>query len=73
MSYYTKDDKIYFVQIQSNELPEHFYERVKFIMNRNIKNNNDYDEAIIYSKIHINMKYYKCEYPDKIVKKLKNF
>ena len=73
MTYYTKDNKIYYIQILPNELPEHFYERVKFITNQDINNINDYDEVILYSKIHINIKYYKCEYPDKIMKIMKKF
>lgn len=68
--YLIKNGKYYSINIDNNEPYEHFIERANFIMSqKNIKN--DYNSIIIFSRIMINIKYYKSIYNKEIMDKVK--
>jgi hypothetical protein len=49
---------------------ERFIDRGNFILNRKPLTKEAYNEALIYSRIYINVKYLKCVYDDKIMNNL---
>jgi len=66
------EKKGYLVQIvqDSGEPLEHYIERGYFVASQQPLTRKEYDTAILFSRIYINMKYKKCGYSDGITKKL---
>lgn len=51
---------------------EQYNIRGKFVVSQKPKSQKEYDEAVKYSRILINVKLYKCIYDSKIMENLKN-
>lgn len=63
----------YYIMLNKDigESQEQFTERGIFIVSQISKNEDTYDNSLIYSRIFRNVKYYKCEYDEYIMNKLK--
>lgn len=70
MTYYRKNNLIYLIDQNINEPYEHFMERCNFIASQSIKNDADYNKAVLYSRIFINNKYLKCSYDVDVMNEL---
>lgn len=70
MTFYRKNNLICLIEQNNHEPLEHFLERCNFITSQPIKNNNDYNKAILYSRLYINHKYLKCTYNDDVMSEL---
>lgn len=63
---------LYKVQRDPHEANEIYLERGNFIACQTPKNKNDYNNAVIFSRIYINVKYFKCCYNENITNTLNN-
>jgi len=70
MTFYRKNNLICLIDKNDNEPYEHFTERCNFITSQPIKNDADYNKAILYSRIYINQKYLKCGYDNDVMSEL---
>lgn len=67
---FRKDDYICIVNRDMNEPIEQFIERGIFISRQKAKTDQEYDKIIKYSRIYINVKFYKCGYSTEIMNEL---
>lgn len=67
---FRKDNTICIVNKNRNEPIHHYNERGYFIVCQKPTNKNEYNKAVIYSNIFINVKYLKCSYNTKIMENL---
>lgn len=70
MAFYRKNNLICLIDQGVHETNEHFIERCNFITSQPIKNDNDYQKAVLYSRIYINHKYLKCGYENDVMSEL---
>jgi hypothetical protein len=61
-----------FVEQEESESREYYLKRGHFIANQRPMNQVEYDEAVLYSKIYMHVKYSKCIYSPSIMKKLED-
>lgn len=59
-------------EIDTDETMEQFLDRGYFVMNQNPQTEEEYNTAVLYSRIYINVKYKKCMYEDRVMMILKN-
>lgn len=52
---------------------ESLINRGYFVANQKPTNNQLYEEAVLYSRIYMNIKYKKCEYNNQVLQKLQTF
>ncbi len=67
---FRKGKYMYRVSIEQNEPRQYFLDRGNFIARLTPKSEQEYDEAVRYSRIYINVKYGKCEYSQPIMDRL---
>lgn len=65
-----KNGMIYIVNKDAGEPIELYNERLNFISSQQPENINDYNNAIIYSRIYINVNKYGCSYNSFIMNQL---
>ncbi len=70
MSIFRKNNKIYIVHKEAIENYEQFIERGNFISSQEPQNEQEYENANLYSHIYINNKYLKCHYKSDIMDRL---
>lgn len=73
MALHCKKGSLYIIDRVDHEAEEHYLERVEFITNMAPKNKADYDTAILYSKIHTNVKYLGCIYSKEVMHTLTGY
>lgn len=71
MTLFKKGNYICLVFKDMNESKEYFIERGNFIVSQTPNNDNEYNNAVLFSKIHINVKYLSCNYDNNIMIQLK--
>lgn len=75
--FFKKGNIICKVDQDLDESDDNYIERGYFITSQNPKNDEEYNNALLYSRIYINVYYKKCIYEDKIMrtleKMLKNY
>lgn len=67
MEFYRKNNLICIIDRDDHESYEHFVERCHFVTSQTIKNDADYNRAVLFSRIYSNHKYLKCSYDDNIM------
>lgn len=70
MSLFVRDGYVYYIERGNNEIDEHFFARSNFIVSQKPKTEAEYEHAVKYSKIYINIKFLKCKYNQEIVDEL---
>ena len=70
MTIFEKDGYVILLKKDIGEPTEHLVERGYFVVSQKPKTQEEYDIAILYSRIYINKKYKKCKYGDTIENKL---
>lgn len=70
MSVFRKGITICYVLQDDDESYEHFIDRGNFIVSQAPNNDKEYNEALMYSRFHINNKILKCRYNPNIMQKL---
>lgn len=71
MAIYEKKNFIIYLKRDDGEPREYYTERGYFIVSQQPETQEEYDQAVLYSRIYINKKYKKCEYGNIIEKKIK--
>lgn len=70
MTTFRKGTTICFVQRNEAENIDKFIDRGNFIASQKPQNDQEYDKSVVYSNIHINVKYLKCTYGSNVMQGL---
>ncbi|CAH6421772.1 Hypothetical protein KVN_LOCUS458 [uncultured virus] len=70
MRAFKKNGYLCVVRKDKNEAEEIYLERVNFVVSQKPKNEEEYNEAIKFSRLFVNVKYSRCEYDKQIMDKL---
>ena len=67
-----KENQVCIIEYDENEPMEFVNERGYFVINQKPETQEEYNKAILYSNIFINVKFRGCEYNDKVMAILKS-
>lgn len=70
MTAFFKDGYVCIINKQECEAREKFLERGNFIVSQKPKDENEYEENELYSRLYINVKYLNCTYNKQVLDKL---
>ncbi len=72
MSIFNKGRTFCFVARDNHESDEQHYDRGHFVASQRPHNDNEYADAVRYSRVFVNSTYLGCQYGDNVMAKLEN-